>query len=83
MQFFTTVIEYYQWQGLALLLAIVILFCVQFYYYGIAYRRICRYRLTRTLKQRRNRPPVSVVVALYGENRDFIDERLPRLFAQD
>ena len=83
MQFFTTVIEYYQWQGLALLLAIVILFCVQFYYYGIAYRRICRYRLTRTLKQRRNRPPVSVVVALYGENRDFIDERLPRLFEQD
>ena len=83
MQFFTTVIECYQWQGLALLLAIVILFCVQFYYYGIAYRRICRYRLTRTLKQRRNRPPVSVVVPLYGENRDFVDERLPRLFEQD
>lgn len=83
MQFIDTIVESYGWQGLALMATVLILFGVQFYYYGIAYRRIYRYRMTRRFKQRCQQPPVSVIIALYGENREFVEERLPRLFEQD
>lgn len=83
MQFIDTIVESYGWQGIALMAAMLLLFGVQFYYYGIAYRRIYRYRMTRRFKQRCQQPPVSAIVALYGENREFVEERLPRLFEQD
>lgn len=83
MQTIDTIVESYGWQGVALTLIALVLFGIQFYYYGIAYRHIYRYRMNRRFKQRSQQPPVSVIVALYGENREFVEERLPRLFEQD
>lgn len=83
MLFIHNILDFYSWQGVALIAILLILFLVQFYYYAIAYRRIYRYRLMRTHKAFRKDPPVSVIVVARGENEDFLFKELPSLLAQD
>lgn len=59
------------------------LFFVQFYYYAIAYYRIYRYRLMRRRKKIVDTPPISVIVAVRGENEEFLTNELPALLHQD
>lgn len=82
MTFFSDILSHYQWSGLALVLLLTILFFVQLYYYAIVYNRIYRYRLMRRRKLRCEQPPVSVIVALRGENESFLSIELPSLLAQ-
>ena len=62
--------------------AIVVLFFVQLYYYVIAYYRIFRFRLMRRKRRHVENPPVSVIVAVRGENERFLTEELPVLLNQ-
>lgn len=80
--FFTKILEAYTWQGLALLGVVVALFFVQLYYYGIAYYRIYLFRLMRRRKRLLETPPISVIVAVRGEDEQFLTEQLPVLLAQ-
>ena len=80
--FFTQILDAYTWQGLALLAVVVLLFFVQIYYYGIAYYRIYRFRLMRRRKKICDAPPISVIVALRGEDERFLTEELPVLLHQ-
>ena len=80
--FFTQILDAYTWQGLALLAVVVLLFFVQIYYYGIAYYRIYRFRLMRRRKKICDAPPISVIVALRGEDERFLTEELPSLLHQ-
>lgn len=81
-QFFDTILEHYAWQGLALLGVLVLLFFVQLYYYVIAYNRIYRFRLMRRRKKVVSTPPISVIVAVRGENEAFLTDELPALLNQ-
>lgn len=83
MSFLDNILAHYSWQGTALIAALLILFLVQFYYYGIAYRRINRYRLMRTHKQFRKDPAISVIVVARGENEEFLVNELPALLNQE
>ena len=69
----------YLWQvcgtwGIALLIALVVLFFVQYYYWAIRYSRIPSYLET---PRRNERPPVSIVMVLRQTDYSFIYERLP------
>lgn len=68
---------------MALAGVLVVLFIVQLYYYVIAYYRIYRYRLMRRRKKIIENPPISVIVALRGENEEFLTKELPALLHQD
>lgn len=81
--FFEDVIAHYGWQGVALAGVILVLFAVQFYYYAIAYGRISRYRNNRRKKHLEQEPPISIVVTLFSEDYNYLDERLPLLFQQE
>ncbi len=82
MQLFNDILTHYSWQGLSLMLLIVILFGIQLYYYAVAYYRINTYRLTRKLQKRAENPPVSIVVPVRGENEYFLSVGLPVLLSQ-
>ena len=52
MSFINNILEYYSWQGVALIATLLTLFIVQLYYYGFTYRNVYRYRLMRSRKRR-------------------------------
>ena len=83
MHYIDTIIEHYGWQGTALAAAILILFFVQLYYHIVLYGRIVRFRNSRRKKILDAEPPVSVIVPLFSEDYNYLDERLPVLFAQE
>lgn len=79
---FDNIINHYGWQGAALGLAIIILLCVQLYYYTIVYGRISSYRNSRRKKKLEQEPPISIVVPLFSEDYAYLENRLPHIFAQ-
>lgn len=80
--FLNNILDSYTWQGLALLAVVLLLFFVQLYYYGIAYYRIYRFRLMRRRRKVLETPPISVIVAVRGEDEKFLTEELPALLHQ-
>lgn len=83
MHYFDTILEHYGWQGTALAALILILFFVQLYYHIILYGRIVRFRNSRRRKILDSEPPISIIIPLFLEDYDYLDERLPALFAQE
>lgn len=83
MHYIDTIIEHYGWQGTALAASILILFLVQLYYHIVLYGRIVRFRNSRRKKVLDAEPPVSVIVPLFSEDYNYLDENLPALFAQE
>ena len=81
-QIFDNIISHYGWQGVALGAAIIILLCVQLYYYTFIYGRISSYRNSRRKKKLEQEPPVSIVVPLFSEDYAYLENRLPHIFAQ-
>lgn len=82
-QFFNDILQHYSWQGLSLMLLLVTLFCIQFYYYAIAYYRIVSFRLMRSRPKRRDNPAISVIVPIRGESESFLVDELPALLHQE
>lgn len=82
-QFFNTILEHYQWQGVALIGVLLLLFFVQLFYYAIAYNRIHSFRLMRRRRKILDNPPISVIVAVRGENESFLTDELPVLLQQE
>lgn len=81
MHYFDYIISHYSWQGTALIGAALLLFCVQMYYYLIAYGRISSFRNSRRKKILTAEPPLSVVVPIFSEDYSYLD-RLPQLLSQ-
>lgn len=81
--FFDTILEHYQWQGVALVGVLLLLFFVQIFYYAIVYNRIYRFRLMRRRRKILDTPPISVIVAVRGENESFMTDELPVLLQQE
>lgn len=59
------------------------LFCIQLYYYVIAYYRIVSFRLMRSRPKRRDNPAISVIVPIRGESESFLVDELPALLHQE
>ncbi|MBO5687015.1 MAG: glycosyltransferase [Alistipes sp.] len=82
MQYLDYIIEHYGWQGTALAAALLVLFFVQMYYHLIVYGRVARFRNSRRRKRLDAEPPVSVIIPLFSEDYNYIDERLPLIMQQ-
>ncbi len=82
MQYLDYIIEHYGWQGTALATALLVLFFVQMYYHLIVYGRVARFRNSRRRKRLDAEPPVSVIIPLFSEDYNYIDERLPLIMQQ-
>ena len=83
MRYLDTITEHYGWQGAALAAIIITLFCIQLYYHLFAYGRIVRFRNSRRKKRLDAEPPLSVIIPMFSEDYDYLDERLPQIFAQE
>ncbi|MBO7189233.1 MAG: glycosyltransferase [Alistipes sp.] len=81
-QIFNDILQHYTCAGVALMVAILVLFFVQLYYYVIAYYRVYTFRLMRRKRRHMEHPPVSVIVTVRGENERFLTDELPILLNQ-
>lgn len=75
--------ERYGWLGIALTLLILTTFAWQVGFYLRNFGRIPGYRSSRRKSRLDAEPPVSVVVPLFSENINYIDNTLPKLLAQE
>ena len=82
MQYIDFIITHYGWQGCALAATILVLLCVQLWYYLVTYGRISRFRNSRRKKKLTSEPPVSVIVPMFSEDYIYLDEHLPLLLSQ-
>lgn len=83
MPFTDTLLLHYGWEGVALALLLVLLFCVQVYYYLFVYGRIPSYKNNRRATVLEAEPAVSVVIPMFSEDYLFVEERLPLILAQE
>lgn len=82
MYIFDYIIQHYGWQGTSLAAVMLLLLMVQLYYHVVVYGRVASFRNSRRKKTLQSEPPVSVIVPIYNEDYDYLDNRLPALFAQ-
>ncbi len=83
MQFTDIILSHYGWEGAALAVLLLALFCVQTYYYVFAYGRIPSYKNNRRPTVLAQEPAVSVVIPMFSEDYVFVEERLPLILAQE
>ena len=83
MQLFDTFLSCYGWEGAALAGILLLLLCIQLYYYIFSFGRIPGYKNNRRPTIREKEPPVSVIVPMFAEEYTFVEERLPLLLAQN
>lgn len=83
MRYFDAIIEHYGWQGTALAAAMLVLLGIQLYYHVFVYGRIVRFRNSRRRKLLDAEPPISIVIPMFSEDYNYIDDRLPLIFAQE
>ncbi len=83
MYYYHIAIAHYGWQGLALLFLLLLLFAIQIYYYTFRFRRLGKY-LNKSRKPRlKELPAVSLIIPMFTEDYDFIDDTLPLILAQE
>ena len=69
--------------GLVLVGAIIVFFIIQIALYLGLYRRIAKFRLTKRKPIREKEPAISIVVPLFAEDYDYLDNSLTTLLTQD
>ncbi|MEE1098685.1 MAG: glycosyltransferase [Alistipes sp.] len=83
MSFFDNILLHYGWEGVALLGVTLLMLFVQLYYYIFVYGSIPSYKATRRQARLEKEPPVSIVIAMFSEDYDFVERRLPLFLAQE
>ena len=83
MNIINTFLEYYGWEGAALLTSIIVLLFVQLYYYLFVYGAIPSYTNNRRPVILEQEPSISIIIPMFNENYSFIEDRLPFLLAQE
>lgn len=83
MSFIDSVLLHYGWEGVALGIVLLVMLGVQFYYYVLVYGAVPGYKSSRLQPRLEKEPPLSVVIAMFAEDYDFFEKRLPLLLAQE
>lgn len=81
--FFDTLLLHYGWQGIALMGVLLLMLGVQLYYYIFVYGSLPGYKSSRKQARLEKEPPMSVVIAMFAEDYDFVEHRLPLFLAQE
>ncbi len=83
MEFIDTILAHYGAEGVALAAVILGTLGVQLYYYLVAYGRIATYKNARRRERLAEPPAVSVIVTMFSENYDYVEQTLPLIVAQE
>ncbi len=83
MTFFEHIMQHYGWEGIAFCGVLLLMFLVQLYYYIFVYGVLPGYKATRKQARLEKEPPISVVIAMFAEDYDFVERRLPLFLAQE
>ncbi|MFI3281541.1 MAG: glycosyltransferase family 2 protein [Rikenellaceae bacterium] len=82
MYYFHIALSNYGWQGVALIAAVVVLLVIQIYYY-FRFRKLGKYLNKGRLALHQSPPPVSLVIPMFSEDYDYLDDTLPVLLGQE
>ncbi|MFR9503926.1 MAG: glycosyltransferase [Rikenellaceae bacterium] len=83
MNYYDILTSHYGWQTLALIALIVALLAIQIYYYSFRLRSVGKYLNKGRRALHDTPPPVSLVVPMFSEDYDYLDDTLPLLLAQE
>ncbi len=83
MEFLNTILSSYHWYGLALMALILLLLLIQIYYYAFRFRRIAKYLNKNRMTIHDTPPPVSLVIPMFSEDQQYLDDVLPLLISQE
>ncbi len=83
MQYIESLTSHYGWEGISLIVIILVLFAVQICFYAFRYLKIANYKDSKRPTILDHKPIVSVIVPLWSEDYTFLDERLPLFMAQE
>ncbi len=83
MQYFDTLIQSYGWEGLALMATLILLLSIQLYYYIFRISRLGNYLNKKRTALHESPPPISLVVPMFSEDYEYLDETLPLILSQE
>jgi len=69
--------------GIALVALLLATFIIEIYYYAGVYASVAGFRLSKRTKRMAKEPAVSVIVPIFNESLDYLDEGLVSLLTQD
>ncbi len=83
MHYYHTIISNYTEQGAALILLIMLLFAVQIFYYSFRFAPVGKYINKKRREKHKELPAVSIIVPMFSEDYDYLDDTLPMLLSQE
>ncbi|MEG1621970.1 MAG: glycosyltransferase [Alistipes sp.] len=83
MYYIEQVLTHYGWEGIALAGMLLLMLCVQLYYYIFLYGVIPSYKANRRALRLETPPALSVIIPMFSEDYSFVEERLPLILAQE
>ena len=83
MSFFEQLLQHYGWEGIALAAVLLVMLAIQLRYWIFLYGAIPNYRTGSRMPRLEKEPPVSVVIAMFAEDYEFVEKRLPLFLAQE
>ena len=83
MDYFEIFLQHYGRTGVVLAAVIIVTFIVQMTFYARNIARIAKYRSSRRKSKLETEPAVSVVVPLFSENSEYLEQTLPKLLEQE
>ncbi len=83
MDYFEIILSAYGWQGIAFIATLTALLSIQIYFYAARFAPLGKYLIKKRKKLHETPPPVSLVVPMFSEDYDYLDDTLPLLLAQE
>ncbi|MFR9511625.1 MAG: glycosyltransferase [Rikenellaceae bacterium] len=83
MHFFDTIISSYSWVGVAFVAMVILLLSIQLFYYIFRFGRLGKYLNKRRAALHEVPPPISLVIPMFSEDYDYLDNTLPLLLTQE
>ncbi len=83
MGYFDTILLHYGWQGVSLIALVVVLLTIQISYYAFKFAPLGNYLNKKRRAIHRDPPPVSLIIPMFSEDYDYLDDTLPLLLSQE
>ncbi len=80
---FQSIIDSYGWQGIAFVAMLLVLLAIQITYYSFCFRPLGKYLIKKRPLILPTPPRISVVIPMFSEDYDYLDETLPLILGQE
>ncbi len=83
MQYIDIVLSHYGWAGSVLIVMLLVALSLQVAYYSFHFARIGKFLIKNRPVLHETPPPVSLVIPMFSEDYDYLDDTLPELLSQE